>query len=69
MQGEELVDRLTNTPNAEQISRISEVRGAALALGAVILAHTPTTREQSLAITHLEETVMWAVMSIVLEEV
>ncbi len=54
------------SPNAEQARSIVEVRAKAKRLLAVILDEAPASRERSLALTHLEETVMWAVKSIVL---
>ena len=72
MDSQELIDRinvsLTNhTPNDEQVIRILEIRDGAMTLGKMIANHCPDSRERSLAVTHLEETVMWAVKSIVLE--
>ena len=66
----EALDRsLTNqTPSEEQIQRIEILRMWGQDLGHTILDHTEPSREQSLALTHLEETVMWAVKAIVLEE-
>ena len=58
---------LTNiTPTPEAIGDIEEVRVWAKTLGAKIIDLCPDTRERSLALTHLEETVMWAVKSLVL---
>jgi hypothetical protein len=58
---------LTNiTPSPEAIERIEQVREWGKALGTAIIAACPDTRERSLALTHLEETVMWAVKSLVL---
>jgi hypothetical protein len=66
---DQLLRSLTNqTPTKGQVDRIEDVRDAAKKCGREILAATPTSREQSLALTHLEETVMWAVKAIVLEE-
>jgi len=67
-----LLDRiersLTNqTPDREQVERIEAIRDAGKALGRVIAAYCGDSRERSLAVTHLEETTMWAVKSIVLE--
>lgn len=59
---------LTNiSPNAEQIKRIERLREVGKHLGSSILDQTNPSREQSLALTHLEETIMWAVKAIVLE--
>lgn len=69
----ELMDRvsrsLTNvTPNTDQINRIERLREVAKDLAACVVWNCPMSREQSLALTHLEDAVMWAVKSIVLEE-
>ena len=65
----QLMRSLTNqTPSEHQINRIENFRWAAKALGDMILAVAEPSREQSLALTHLEETVMWAVKAIVLED-
>ena len=60
---------LTNqAPNDVAIERIEAVREIAKQLGADIIDLCPDTRERSLALTHLEETTMWAVKSIVLHQ-
>lgn len=69
---EELYDRivhsLTNhTPHHDQTNRIEAIREAAKTLAYEIAHYCPNSRERSLAVTHLEETVMWAVKSVVLE--
>jgi hypothetical protein len=59
---------LTNqAPTPDGIERIEELRAWGKSLGANIIAHCPDSRERSLALTHLEETIMWAVKAIVLE--
>lgn len=59
---------LTNqAPTADQVERIEAVRAAGLLIAGRVLEQCPSSRERSLALTHLEETVMWAVKSIVLE--
>lgn len=70
--GEMLLERLLNsltnhTPTPEAIDRIDHIRAAGKVLALEIAKHCPDSRERSLAATHLEETVMWAVKSIVLE--
>jgi hypothetical protein len=53
---------LTNiTPNEEQIERIESLRRTAREMAASIVANVPVSREQSLAVTKLEETLMWEV--------
>jgi len=68
-----LLDRLDNsltnhTPDREQIERIEAIRDAGKDMAKVIASYCPDSRERSLAATHLEETVMWAVKCIVLED-
>lgn len=56
---------LTNhTPDAEAIAEIEKLRSWAKSLGLLIVESCPESRERSLALTHLEETTMWAVASI-----
>ena len=52
----------------EQISRYASIRATALALAEHILNNTLESREQSLAITKLEEVVFWANASIARNE-
>ena len=47
-------------PNDEQIPRYKAIRRTALEFATLIFESTPSSREQSLAITALEEAVMWA---------
>ena len=64
---EALERSLTNhTPDADTIADIEGLRDSAKELGKAIFAVCPPSRERSLAVTHLEETVMWAVKSMVL---
>ncbi len=53
-------------PTSIEVVEIEELRGAAKTLLSSIVNLCPASRERSLALTHLEETVMWAVKSIVL---
>lgn len=58
---------LTNhAPSDDQVKRIEDVRERAKLLGAAIIAASVDSRERSLALTHLEDTMMWAVKGIVL---
>jgi hypothetical protein len=60
---------LTNhTPPQQAMAQIEQLREHAKELGEAIIRKCPDTRERSLALTHLEETVMWAVKSLVLPE-
>ena len=47
-------------PTADQIERYAAIRTNAGAFAAEIVALTPPSREQSLALTQLESAVMWA---------
>ena len=47
--------------------RIEALRVAAKALGEAIETLTRPSREQSLAVTNLEQSLMWAIKSVVLE--
>lgn len=47
-------------PKNDQAERSAEIRDLARAYATTMLRLTPPSREQSLALTHLEEAVMWA---------
>jgi hypothetical protein len=47
-------------PMGDQQIRYEELRTAAKKLAAIIMSLTPESREQSLALTNLEQAVMWA---------
>lgn len=49
-----------NVPTPERAARHVAVRAACKQLAAEIVERTPVGREQSLAITALEETLFWA---------
>lgn len=49
-----------HAPQADQPARYSDIRDAARALANLIAEHTPESREQSTALTNLEQAVMWA---------
>lgn len=59
---EELATRFTyHRPESEsQVRRYETLRAEALAFAVLIADFTPTSREQSLALTALEEAVFWA---------
>lgn len=58
---DEIVVRFTHhPPTDDQAARYIELRAAAAGLAELIINSTPPSREQSLAITALEESVMWA---------
>lgn len=49
-----------HTPIAGQPDRYTRLRAAAADLAMLIATNTPESREQSVALTNLEEAVMWA---------
>jgi hypothetical protein len=51
-------------PTGEQIPKYNTLRAAAKTLAEMIADFCPPSRERSLALTKLEETVMWANASI-----
>lgn len=58
---EDLNNRFTyHSPKENQPDRYKGLRAHALSLGVLIVNNTPSSREQSLAITHLEEAIFWA---------
>lgn len=64
----QLERNLTNhRPGDAQIRDIERVRDRAKLLGETIISRCPPSRERSLALTALEDTVMRAVQSIVTE--
>lgn len=61
MNTKELETRFTyHSPKNDQVEKYENVRNKAKALAIFILDNTPESREQSLALTKLEEVVMWA---------
>lgn len=54
-------------PESDQQGRIALLRDAAKAFASSIETNSSPSREQSLAITKLEETLMWAIKGVVLE--
>ena len=56
---------MTNhTPTPTQIESIEEIRDAFKEVGELIAYRCPASRELSLAVTNLEQALMWAVASI-----
>jgi hypothetical protein len=49
-----------HAPKADQPQRYVQIRDEAIALAQTIVKLTPASREQSLAITKLEEAIFWA---------
>lgn len=69
-QTESLHRSLTNQPPSGDhvVERFDHIRAIAKDLGDAIITKAPQSREQSLALTHLEETVMWAIKAIALHQ-
>lgn len=57
-----------HAPTADQIPRYEHLRAKAHALAMIIVLETPPSREQSTALTKLEEVVMWANKAIACNE-
>jgi hypothetical protein len=58
---EDLKKRFTyHAPKENQLQKYENIRKNALAFAELIDAMCPDSREKSLAITHLEDAVMWA---------
>ena len=55
-------------PHGDQVERYTFLRDCFKGCAATILANTPSSREQSLALTHLEEAMLWANASIARNE-
>ncbi len=67
---EEIVKRFTyHPPKGDQVERYQAIRDTALEFARVITYNTSYSREQSLALTHLEEVVMWSNAAIARNEV
>ena len=57
-----------HTPKEDQPARYVELREGGRALSLMILERCPVSREQSLALTKIEEAIMWANASIARNE-
>ena len=58
-----------HAPNADQANRYIALREKAKELAVLIQTTTPESREQSVALTNLQQTVMWANAAIAINEV
>jgi hypothetical protein len=68
-----LIDRMNNnltyhTPKGDQQERYEQIRNKAKEFALLIIDVTPVSREQSLALTDLENAAMWANASIARNE-
>lgn len=63
---EEVINSLEYHPikDSEVAAKFENLREAAKTFASVVDFNTPSSREQSLAFTHLEESLMWAIKSI-----
>lgn len=63
---QQIEHNLTNHPptSDQVVGKFESIRAAAIGLGHMVAELCPDSREKSLALTKLEETVMWAVASI-----
>lgn len=69
MDSADLARRFTyHRPHGDQPARYEQLRRHALTLATLIHTLTPESRERSLAITHLEEAVFWAIAAIARHE-
>lgn len=69
-----LLDRIENdftyhAPNTDAMQRHERLRAAAKVLAKLIVELCPDSRERSLALTQLEQTVMWGNAAIAREQV
>jgi hypothetical protein len=65
----ELAKRFTyHPPHDDQVNRYQDIREHARAFATLLDRHCPDSREKSLALTALDETVMWANASIARNE-
>lgn len=67
---EDLANRFTHhAPTGNQAERYEHIRAAAFEFAEYLIEVTPSSREQSLAVTKLEEVVFWANAAIARNEV
>lgn len=65
----EIENRFTyHAPKGDQTDRYQLLRDAAKNLAALIIISTPESREQSIALTNLEQAIFWANASIARNE-
>lgn len=63
-----VTDHLNHTPSPENVKKIEKLRLAIINLDELMDQLVPNSRELSLAKTKLEETRMWAVKGIVMQD-
>ncbi|WP_430735835.1 DUF7681 family protein [Gracilibacillus dipsosauri] len=57
-----------HAPTEEQVKKYNEIREKAKELAYLLENHCPNSREKSLAMTNLEQSVMWANASVARNE-
>lgn len=57
-----------HAPTADQVTRYGALREKAKEFAQLIQTTTPASREQSVALTNLQQTVMWANAAIAINE-
>ena len=57
-----------HAPKADQPDRYVALRAAGKALAAAIVQMTPASREQSVALTNVQQAIMWANAAIAINE-
>lgn len=57
-----------HAPFGDQTARYQEIRAKAKELASMILTFCPPSREQSLAVTSVQQSVMWANAAIAIHE-
>ena len=72
-QKRQIIDRINNDfvyhpPFGNQVERYAAIREYGRQIAIQIVKDTPCSREQSLALTHLEEAIFWANASIARNE-
>ena len=53
-------DFIYHAPHGDQVTRYAEMRKRLLDVAGYVVENTPASREQSLALTKLEEAMFWA---------
>lgn len=61
-----LLSMTNHKPSADAVAKVERIREAAMNLAIAIYRESEASRERTLAITKMEEAVMWAVKGIVI---
>ncbi len=57
-----------HAPKGDQTARYEQIRSMAKHVAFNLIQHCPDSRERSLALTHLQECIMWANAAIAINE-